>query len=38
MMEYDQMVIVGYTIVASLVVTVGIMWCFFEEGEKLKKE
>ena len=32
------MIILGQTVVACLFVTVGIMWCFFEEEEKQKKD
>jgi len=37
-MDYDTIVIIGQTVLLSIAITVGIMYCFFEEGEKLKKE
>jgi len=37
-MEYETAIIVGQTILVSLVVTVGIMFCCFTEEEKLKKD
>ena len=37
-MEYQTMIIVGQTMLASLLVTVGIMFCFFREAEKEKQE
>ena len=37
-MEYQTMIIVAQTILASIVVTAGIMYCFVQEAEKEKKE
>jgi len=37
-MEWDTIVIVAQTVGAAMLVTVAIMWCFFEEAEKVKKE
>ena len=38
MMEYNTFLIVGATVGVSIVLTVAIMWCFFEETEKQKKD
>ena len=37
-MEYQTVIIVAQTILASIVVTAGIMYCFFQEAEKEKKD
>ena len=37
-MEYETMIIVAQTILASIIVTAGIMYCFVQEAEKEKKE
>ena len=37
-MEYQTVIIVAQTILASIVVTAGIMYCFVQEAEKEKKD
>ena len=37
-MEYETMIIVAQTILASIIVTAGIMYFFVTEAEKEKKE
>jgi len=37
-MEWETIVILVQTVLVCLAVTVGIMWCFFEEAEKVKKD
>ena len=37
-MEYETMIIVAQTILASIIVTAGIMYFFVNEAEKEKKE
>ena len=37
-MEYETMIILAQTILAAMVVTAGIMYCFVQEAEKEKKE
>ena len=38
MMEYQTMVILAQTVVGCIFVTIGIMYCFFEEAEKEKQD
>ena len=37
-MEWETIVILAQTVAVAMIVTVGIMWCFFEEAEKVKKD
>ena len=38
MMEWGTVVILGQTVVGCMLVTAGIMWCFFEEAAKKEKQ
>jgi len=38
MMEWETIVILAQTVFVCMIVTAGIMYCFFEEAEKIKKD